>query len=143
MSQPQLTEMSRVVTGAGSGIGLSIVKLLLSDPRVALVVAVDIQTKQLEEFTAQPGSRLQIVQGDVSQHQINEEATEVAVRQTGRLDAIILNAGILGPVSPITEGQVDGWKKTFDVNFFGPLHGVSLCFRVVFFLLLGHYNVSY
>jgi NAD(P)-dependent dehydrogenase (short-subunit alcohol dehydrogenase family) len=126
---------SRVVTGAGSGIGLSAVKLLLADSRVALVVAVDLQTDQLEELAAQGGSRLHIVQGDVSQRQTNKDAVEAAVHRTGTLEAVVLNAGILGPVSPVTEGDVDGWKKTFDINFFGPLHGVSACFFFPYTLL--------
>lgn len=113
-----------IVTGAGSGIGLSIVKLLLLDPRVAFVIAVDIQTRRLETFNEQHGLRLRIVNGDVSKRETSEEAVQAAVNQTGHLDALILNAGILGPISPISDGDVDEWKRLFAVNFFGLLHGV-------------------
>ena len=113
------------MTGAGGGIGLSIVKLLLKDPRVALVVAVDLQTLDLENLRVEHNSRLHVVKGDVSQLQTNQDAVTAAAQRTGRLDAIILNAGVLGPISSIADGNVDAWKKLFDVNFFGPLHGVS------------------
>ena len=82
------------------------------------------------------------MQGAISQRQTNEDAVEAAVRRTGRLDAVILNAGILGPIGLVTEDHVDGWKKTFDVNFFGSLHGVSPSFQG-FSELLDHFHVAY
>ena len=116
--------LSSIVTGAGSGIGLSIVNLLLQTSNVALVVAVDIRTQQLNVLVTQSGSRLRIVQGDVSTRTTSEEAVQAAIGQTGRLDAIILNAGILGPISPVIDGDIDKWKDLFNINFFSLLHGV-------------------
>lgn len=116
--------MSSIVTGAGSGIGLSIVNHLLKISKVALVVAVDIQTQHLDEVVSQSGSRLRIVKGDVSEPETSEQAVQAAISQTGRLNAVILNAGILGPISPVINGDVDKWKALFDVNFFSLLHGV-------------------
>ena len=88
------------------------------------MVAVDIQTQNLDEVAAQSGSRLRVVKGDVSKLETSEEAVQAATSQTGRLDAIILNAGVLGPISPVIKGEVDKWKVLFDVNFFSLLYGV-------------------
>jgi NAD(P)-dependent dehydrogenase (short-subunit alcohol dehydrogenase family) len=36
----------------------------------------------------------------------------------GSLDGLIVNHGILGEVQRVTNSTVDGWRQTFDVNFF-------------------------
>jgi len=35
------------------------------------------------------------VQGDVRDEQVNKEAVELAIKKWGRLDAVILNAGVV------------------------------------------------
>src|SRR6266511_11310 len=123
--QRRLITGYRIVTGAGNGIGLSIVKLLLSDPKVSLVVAVDVKTGQLVPIRSQHGDRFEIIHGDVSHRSTSEAAVGRAIAKGGRLDAIILNAAILGPISPVAEGDVGEWKKLFDINFFSLLHTVG------------------
>lgn len=122
----RLNQDRSIVTGAGSGIGLSIVRLLLKNTTVALVVAVDIKISALQELELEYSPKLKILEGDISKRRANEEAVQAAIGQTGRLDAIILNAGILGPISPAVDGDVNEWTKLFEINFFGPLHGVGL-----------------
>jgi NAD(P)-dependent dehydrogenase (short-subunit alcohol dehydrogenase family) len=119
-----LTRLSRILTGAGSGIGLSIVNLLLSDPHVALVVAVDLITAPLVPVRSQHGDRIELIQGDVSERSTSEAAISTALSKLGRIDAIILNAAVLGPISSIADGDVVEWKRLFDVNFFSLLHTV-------------------
>jgi NAD(P)-dependent dehydrogenase (short-subunit alcohol dehydrogenase family) len=41
-----------------------------------------------------------------------------AMSAFGSLDGLIVNHGILGEVQRVTNSTVDGWRQTFDVNFF-------------------------
>ncbi|KAH6668413.1 hypothetical protein B0J14DRAFT_641961 [Halenospora varia] len=114
-----------IITGAGNGIGLSITKGLLQDTKTSLVVAVDLVTTNLEPFRLQGESRLEIVTGDVTDPSTSERAVGRAISLRGRLDTIILNAGILRPAGPLLQTKVDDWKKLFDVNFFSLIHTIQ------------------
>jgi NADP-dependent 3-hydroxy acid dehydrogenase YdfG len=118
------------VTGAGGGIGLSIVQGLLADEMVKLVVGIDLITKELERLQIQAGERLEIVVGDVSERGVNQKAVNIAIKHTGRLDSIILNAGILQPVGRVATIDIEEWRRLIDVNFISLLHAV--CMSTIF-----------
>ncbi|KAL2411094.1 hypothetical protein ABEF95_000519 [Exophiala dermatitidis] len=104
-----------IVTGGGLGIGAAIVNKLLEQN--ARVVLVDINEEPLKEFQSQQGvDRVQYVVGDVSQHEVNCKAVDVAVSTWGRLDAVALNAGIMAPVKRIAEVDPADWTKIFNIN---------------------------
>lgn len=129
-SRDKLTRLiSRIVTGAGNGIGLHIVLGLLNEPATALVVAVDIDTTNLEPLISQNKNRVEIVQGSVADRSTSDRAVEYAISLHGRLDTIILNAGILRPQGPLIDTKVDDWKQLFNVNFFSLLHTVCVSFQ--------------
>lgn len=114
-----------IVTGAGHGIGLSIVQQLLAEDEVAFVVAIDIKVDELGSIHDQYPSKLEIVNGDISERATSQFAVERAAKLHGRIDSLILNAGMLQPVGPVADTSVEHWKRLFDVNFFALLHTVS------------------
>src|SRR3989344_1961172 len=57
-------------------------------------------------------------QADLSQE---SEVTRVVEALEGTFDCVVLNAGMLGPMGRVLEIPVQGWRDTFDLNFFGPL----------------------
>ena len=115
-----------MITGAGGGIGLSIVQRLLEHQAVSLVVAVDVAVAELEALRRSNPSRLVVVAGDVSQRLVNYTAIEIAIQSKGKLDCIILNAAVLCPVGPVAEISIEDWKRLIDVNFVGLVHAVRL-----------------
>ncbi|KEF51202.1 uncharacterized protein A1O9_12705 [Exophiala aquamarina CBS 119918] len=122
----KLIRFYRTVTGAGRGIGLSIIKCLLKDTGPDTVIfAVDVLSENLEELQkSQP--RLEIVLGDVSQRSTSEKLLERIHARDCRLETLILNAGVLKPIGPIVEVDVDQFKRLFDINFFALIYTVSL-----------------
>lgn len=81
-----------IVTGGGSGFGAGITEKFVKEG--AKVVILDINAeggKKTEK--ANPGTKF--VQGDVSTRKSWEDALETALREFGRLDIVVNNAGIL------------------------------------------------
>jgi NAD(P)-dependent dehydrogenase (short-subunit alcohol dehydrogenase family) len=97
-----------VVTGAGSGIGRSIARLLVS--RGARVHAADID-----------GSVTHTV--DVSDAAAVERLAADVLAAEGRVDLLFNNAGI-GHAGDVADTPLEDWRRIVDVNLMGVVHGV-------------------
>ena len=82
-----------LVTGAGSGIGRATVERVVAEGGSA--VGVDRSAASFDWVSGHPNSaRISVLAGDVTDASANEHAASLAVEQFGRLDALVLNAGI-------------------------------------------------
>ncbi|KAL6229008.1 hypothetical protein BDW75DRAFT_225838 [Aspergillus navahoensis] len=116
-----------VVTGANRGIGLSIVKQLLSQSGPGtLIIGVDMADEQLKLLKSSSPDKFDHVTGDISQRSTSEKTVALAKERSGRLDTLVLNAGVLRPVGLVADISVDELKKLFDVNFFALFHTIQL-----------------
>ncbi len=109
-----------VVTGAGSGIGRSIARLLASHG--ARVHCVDINLAAARAVATEIGN--------ATAHQVNvtDAAALVALADAvysadGRVDLLFNNAGIAHG-GKIADSEVSDWKKLLDVNVMGVVHGI-------------------
>ncbi|KIW87268.1 uncharacterized protein Z519_12171 [Cladophialophora bantiana CBS 173.52] len=107
-----------IVTGAGNGIGLAMVKQLVASQKVSHVVAVDLNVENLEKLRQDHAQKLFLVSGDVSQSSTSALAVQTALDKAGRINTLILNAAIVKPIGPFPQLALADWKKAFDVNFF-------------------------
>lgn len=119
-----LKDKTFIVTGGASGIGLAIVRELVSDG--AQVVVCDMNPNCPEEFETQ--ERITYIQTNVTSAESVNAAVSAAVEKYGRLDGIVNNAGINIPRLLVDEGhqyELDEtvWDKVMNVN----LKGVFLC----------------
>jgi len=55
-----------------------------------------------------------------SEAQVNE-LVAFALRELGPLDALVLNAGIYGPMGPTETVSLEEWRRALDINLFGVL----------------------
>ena len=106
-----------IVTGALRGIGRAIADVILADVNAKVVAVARSQDKLADLSNAYPG-RVAVVAGDVTDHQVLVKAVETAVSQYGKLDAVVLNAGVIEPVGAIDAVLVAKWRQHFDVNVF-------------------------
>ncbi len=82
-----------LVTGAGSGIGRATVERVVAEGGSA--VGVDRSAASFDWVSGHPdAARISVLAGDVTDVSANEHAASLAVEQFGRLDALVLNAGI-------------------------------------------------
>ena len=114
-----------IITGAGSGIGKA--TALLFAEQGAKVVVSDISEENgktaVKEITSKGGDAI-FVRADSSSPEDNAELVEKTLKQYGKLDIAVNNAGIGGPLGLTGEYPVDGWKKTIDINLSGVFYGL-------------------
>jgi NAD(P)-dependent dehydrogenase (short-subunit alcohol dehydrogenase family) len=53
-----------------------------------------------------------------------EALVDECVRQFGKLDIAVNNAGIGGPSAPVGEYPIDGWEKVLQINLSGVFYGM-------------------
>ncbi|WP_419040656.1 SDR family NAD(P)-dependent oxidoreductase [Parolsenella catena] len=125
---------SVVVTGASSGMGRQIAYDFAKEG--ATVVAVARRQERLAELADQveadglPGKILPFV-GDVSSRKTNDAMIDFAVEQTGKLDVLVNNAGIMDGFEPIGDISDERWEKVFAVNVNGPMYAMRKAVQVM------------
>lgn len=83
------------------------------------MIAISRSEKQLKALESRYGSdRLGVVVGDVSDSKTSTSAVKLAVEKFGQLNSVIANAGVLDPVSQVSDAKVADWRKLYDVNLF-------------------------
>jgi NAD(P)-dependent dehydrogenase (short-subunit alcohol dehydrogenase family) len=109
-----------VVTGAGSGIGRAVARLMLADGyRVALAGR---REAQLHE-TADGHPEALALPCDVTKPDDVERLFEATRQRWGRVDVLFNNAGVFGPAASVDEISLADWNATVAVN----LTGCMLC----------------
>jgi len=118
-----------VVTGAASGIGYAIAEALADSG--ATVIVADIDLSAAREAARSIGGGALAVKVDVASHKEVEAMVAFAVENTGRLDMLVNNAGIAGPMEPLGVYSVEEWHKVIDVNLHGVFYGMRYAVPVM------------
>ncbi len=110
-----------IVTGAGSGIGRATVLLFANEG--AKVVAVDVNSKSVQE-TAKAHSSILPIEADITSQQQVDRMASSTLENFGKIDVLVNNAGIYFD-TPVTETSPEEWDRIMSVNLKGPF----LCSR--------------
>ncbi|MBU3741301.1 MAG: SDR family oxidoreductase [Candidatus Kapabacteria bacterium] len=121
-----------LVTGASSGIGKAIAEQYVREgTAVVLADLDDVLGHQVEQELRDMGGAVKYVRCDVSSPDDNERAVEAAVREFGRLDYAVNNAGIAGAGAPTADYPIDAWQRVIDVNLSGAFYGMRAQIRAM------------
>ncbi|KAJ4845427.1 Short-chain dehydrogenase reductase Ata1 [Turnera subulata] len=117
-----------VITGGARGIGGAIAKIFAENG--ASVVIADILDAQGAALADALGGRY--IHCDVAREEDVESAINLAMTWKGRLDIMLNNAGISGPVGgSITNIDMEQVQQLLSVNVNGILHGIKYAARAM------------
>lgn len=118
------------ITGASSGIGAETAKLLASK---GAIVAIGARRRQrLDAVVAEienGGGKGKAYTVDVVKRLDVANFIEGAVKDFGRIDVLVNNAGVM-PIAALSECRIDEWDRMIDVNIRGVLHGIAAALPV-------------
>nr|WP_299170449.1 SDR family oxidoreductase [uncultured Allomuricauda sp.] len=101
-----------IITGATSGMGKGIAKLLHAEGAQLILSG---RNQERGDALAQALEGSIFVAGDVSRPDYNEKLVKTAVEQFGKLDVLSLNAGILG-LGNVVDLSISDWQETLNIN---------------------------
>jgi len=125
---------SIIITGAAMGLGLAAAKELASQG--ANLTLVDFNEKSLTDAQKElakefPSVKIVTVVGDASKEDDVKKYVDEAVKAFGRIDGLYNNAGIEGKQAPMTEYDINVFKKVVDINLMGVYYGMRYVIPVM------------
>lgn len=113
-----------LVTGANGGIGRAVARRLLDDG--ARVVLADLHVDRLPDIFRDSADRVLCMSCDVTDVASSESLVAAAIARFGRIDKVVLNAGIVGPIGPIDTDNISVFDQVSAVNIRGVYIGLAL-----------------
>lgn len=106
-----------IVSGASSGIGRATAKLFAEEGAKVVVAArrqaeLDALVAEIEEAD---GTAIALA-GDVTDEAYAKALVDLAIERFGGLDIAFNNVGAVGPMGPISDLSLKGWRETLDTN---------------------------
>ncbi len=110
-----------LVTGASSGIGAATARSLAQHGAAVSIVAR--RKDRLDRLAAElsASGRALAIGADVTDRQQAEDAVARTVREFGRLDIVINNAGVM-LLGPVEGAPIDEWERMVSLNVMGLLY---------------------
>lgn len=114
-----------VITGASSGLGEAAAKHLSAQGATVVLGArrIDRINALAQEMTNKGGKAFAMAT-DVTKMEQVKALVDAAVKNFGRIDVIINNAGLM-PQSTLNRYRIDDWNNMIDVNIKGVLYGIA------------------
>lgn len=116
-----------IITGAGKGIGLGIAKVFASEgAHVVLVSRTEADLKKGVHDITKSGGKASYFVADVTSPQSMERMAQTTLKDQGRIDILVHNAGIY-PVARISDMTVDNWNHVINTNLSSTFYAVKAC----------------
>lgn len=127
----KLENKAIVVTGASSGMGKSIVEEFVKQG--ALVVAVARRKERLEALASslsnEAGKIIPYV-GDVSKVEDCEGMIDACVKEFGKLDVLVNNAGVMDDMATVANSTDEKYDYVMGINVYGPFAAIRKAVNV-------------
>ena len=121
----RLENKSIVVTGASAGIGRAIVELFANEGANVVAVArrENLLTELAESLADAPGKVITFA-GDIGDEATSEGMIDLAVKEFGRLDVLVNDAGIMDDNTAIGDMSNEMMYELFRVNTYGSMYAM-------------------
>lgn len=120
----KLKNLNALITGSSQGLGKVIAEHFLAEgANVALCARSekDLSATRDELKKKFPAQKVIARTCDVSNENNVNELVAFALRELGSLQALVLNAGVYGPMGPTESVSLDEWRRAMDINLYGVL----------------------
>lgn len=105
------------------GIGLAAARYLIDHSHNVVILARG--KEALEKLQSEYPRQVRVVAGDMADFSLAQTAVEVTMKEFGQIHGLIINHGVLPPVTTIGNCDIEAWKENFNVNFFSAVAFVS------------------
>lgn len=126
---PDLANKTVLITGASRGIGAAAARAFAAAG--ANVALLSRSTSDIADLAGEIGPTALAIPCDVANWTVMARAVDAVVETFGSLDIVINNAGIIEPIGPLAEVDVEGWNAVIDVNVKGVFHGMRAALPVM------------
>jgi NAD(P)-dependent dehydrogenase (short-subunit alcohol dehydrogenase family) len=117
MSNPSLKGRLALVTGASRGIGRAVALALAESGCHVIITARSLPgLESLDDEIQALGGSATLLQLDLKKGDKIDQLGPTIYQRWQKLDILVGNAGILGPLSPLAHVTEDGWTQTLEVN---------------------------
>lgn len=115
-----------LVTGAAHGIGKAIAEKFAKTGANTVIVDFNYElgTETAEQITRDYQQQSLFIQADVSNAKDMEKVREETFKQFGRIDILVLNAGVAF-ANKVNDISYEEWQKTLDINLSGLFNTVK------------------
>ena len=113
-----------IVTGASRGIGAATAEEFARKGATVVLVAQD--EKKLFQLAKKIGSKARVHVVNIAEFKQMETMFATTLREFGKIDIVINNAGKISPIQSLTEISIDDWNHVIDVNLKGVFYGIKL-----------------
>lgn len=116
-NSPDLAGKTALITGASRGIGRALALALAKAGAHVLALARTVGgLEELDDAIVAAGGRASLIPADLSDAEAMNQIGKALAGRIPRLDILVLNAGVLGELAPLTDISENAWRKTLDVN---------------------------
>jgi NAD(P)-dependent dehydrogenase (short-subunit alcohol dehydrogenase family) len=106
-----------LITGASRGIGRSVaIGFAAAGAHVVLLARTVGALEEVDDDVRAAGGTATLVQLDLKQFDKLDALGPTILQRWGKLDILVANAGILGPLSPLGHITSDSWREVLDIN---------------------------
>lgn len=124
----KLKDKTAIITGAGRGLGYAIAHAMSREGARVTIMSRSIDELELAaRRIAERSGECLVFQGDVAEPESVAEMVRRTEERFLKIDILVNNAAIIGPIRLIEDADVEFWGKTIAVN----LNGAFYCTRAV------------
>lgn len=125
-------DKSVVVTGASSGMGRQMAKDFAKEGAVVVAVARRAEKlKELAEECKDFEGRIVVYPADLTDMDKVKGMLNKAIEETGKLDVLINNAGIMDDFIPLGDLERDFWDRVMEINLNAPVFAMKEAINIM------------
>lgn len=124
----KLAGRSAIITGASLGLGAEIADRFLAEGAAVMLCArnqTELEAQRARLAAAYPNARIAAHRADVAVREDVDTLFDAAKREFGKIDIVVNNAGVYGPMGSIDTVDWDEWVQAIAIN----LNGLVYCSR--------------